>query len=159
MARTLTHTERSRAYRAKKIAHYLATHGTPPNCECGCGNAVNFDQAGKPNRYIHGHYRNADTTAATAARLKDTIPIADFRDAVRRISTTRGWTLKEIAYRGGLDASNLYAIMYRSDRRSVSRTWARDFFTRLAGGATTPTPAMMRRMKQANRAEKELKAL
>lgn len=147
-------TRKAYKYRADAIARYLVEHGSPPPCECGCGEPVNFDQNGRPNRFVNHHFK-ADPTIATSVRLGDTIPIERIRAATRQIKEARGWTWDDVAERAGMSKGHVTSMMFGKTQRTVTRKWAKGYFTRLAGGATIPTPHQRRRLAKRRQALQE----
>lgn len=127
-------------WRERKIAAYLAEHGSAPECGCGCGEPVNFDDSAKPYRYRFNHHVrvNGAGRRVTEARLKDNLDIADVRKAFRDIKERRNMTWNEMARTIGISLNHMTYFMYGS-QRTVGREWTRNALLRLAGKATPPT--------------------
>jgi hypothetical protein len=118
------HREASTRYRESRVAAWLAEHGTPPPCGCGCGTPVGFDHNGTPNRYLAGHYLPPRAVTDAARYKGDRLPIGQARALLEALRTRYGWTLTEMARHAGMPSSTLWALMRkpgRSARHGVDR--------------------------------------
>lgn len=145
---------RKRRYREVYAERWMAENELP-KCECGCGQTVRFGVTrGKPNRFVRNHQpRDAAPLIAYKQGLSaQGIPIEDFRQAVRKVKATKGWSWSQMAARVGITPGAMHSLMFNASQRSVSHERARDFFARLAGKPMPMTPLQKReRMRDAHR--------
>ena len=148
---------RWKRYRAANIKAFLAEHGEPPICECGCGEHVAFGSTGKPNRYVNHHFK-ANTIEANKKRLDDTIPIEDWRRLVHEIKARKGMTWDQFAEKAGMSRGHVTSMMFGT-QRSVSKEWARQCLERLSGRPTTITAHQRRQIAKRRKADAEIRHL
>lgn len=129
---------RRRERRAHAIEAYVLLYGRP-GCSCGCGAFVRFDRDGKPSRFVLGH-TSPGFDAANQARLAGNLPVEDFRRALFKLKEAKGWTIADLAEAAKCSQSSMQGLLYAKRRKTVSREWATDFFRRIAGMPTAPTP-------------------
>jgi len=48
-------TRGTQAWKQRRIDDWIAEHGDPPPCACGCGKPVRFDASALPRKYATGH--------------------------------------------------------------------------------------------------------
>ena len=149
--RTRRSTERTRERR-------IAEYGPPPACACGCGEPVLFDYLGRPNRYLFGHKVDVDKMLSIQYE-NHYIPAERVRAALQDLRAERGWTVRELAERGGLAYTHMKSVLY--DRRTANRfgydaVWVEHLFRRLNGLAAPPTTYMLRRHAETERRERLL---
>lgn len=89
-----------------------------------------------------------DYRVVSAARaevdLARGVPIEQFRTAIRKIQADKGWSLLEIAARGGQQPGWLNSYMYGDRAKTIGRETARMFFARIAGLPVEPSPWLKR---------------
>lgn len=147
------------AYAERNRQAYLEEHGGAPLCECGCGREVRFDSKGRPNRYIQHHQPVNWTVIHRRREIEGFVPIDKFRGAVQKLRRDRGWTVSELAERGGLSYSHMHALLYDKRKNAVyglDKGWVRDFLLRLAGAGAPPTTYQLKQHAKSEEREYRL---
>lgn len=118
----------------------------PPACACGCGEPTRFNEKGPTrvlNRQHAAYFRDYASISAAGHRAKrarkDTIPIEDFRSAIRKLQERKGWSLSEIARRGGQYRTWLNAYMTDPRYQTIGRETATLFLRRASGLGAPPS--------------------
>lgn len=143
--------------RERRVAEYLAEHGNPPVCECGCGEYVNFTYVGKPNRYVIGHKIDIDKMLDSQYK-NNYIPVKRVREALQKIKAERGWTIKELAEHAGVSNSHMKTILYDNTKYrkyGFEAQWVENMFRRLQGMSAPPTTYMLKQFKVVERRYRE----
>lgn len=102
--------ERVRANRAQLRERRIAEYGPPPECECGCGQPVGFNRYGKPNRFAPRHVVMPDG-ARDIQFGGERVPTAKAAAALEKLRREHGWSIQEMADRGGVNRTTLWSIM------------------------------------------------
>lgn len=109
----------------------------PPVCRCGCGEPVRFNANSGMTQYVNRAHqlwdKNYSEMAVLGPAAKDSIPIEEFRRAVRNLKERKGLTYAELAEQGGQQPGWLSTYMYDKRYKSIGREAATSFFRRLAG--------------------------
>lgn len=148
----------SERMRERRIKDYLQSHESAPNCECGCGEVVNFDAKGKPYRFINGH-QSIIAIDATNRRFKEEgIPIDVFRKAVKGYCERHKLSLAAFARKAGCEYKYLHQLMYKKRRRYVPRIYVEEVNARLEGRSRVPTPAEKQRIQKSLHTEAVLES-
>lgn len=136
-----------------------------PACLCGCGEPVPISDRG-PAKYVnYGHMRwdkgaqiTANSKAARRAKqLERNTDLETWRAAVRQIKEQRGWTLSEMAERGGWPTGSLQSWLYGRNRLQTIGPQGVDFLRRLAGLPTPPSPYQQRKARAARLHEDKIR--
>ena len=142
----------------RRIAEYIEKHGSAPLCECGCGQNVNFDCIGKPNKYIIGHMIDLQKMLDTKF-ANHYIPAERVRDDLYKIRVERGWTVKVLAEHAGLSLSHMRTVLYdkkQFDKYGFEVQWVENMFRRLNDLPAPPTTYMLKKYKQIEKYSKAL---
>lgn len=140
----------SKKMRDERIAAYLAEHGSPPVCECGCGEHVRFSDKGKPNRYVRFH----QPTGHHLLVYQENIPrvsLERFRAVFMKMKADKGWTLNQMARKGGISPAHLATIFYdnrKYQRYGLSEEWVRNFLNRLYDRPAPPSTHMLKQQSK-----------
>lgn len=109
----------------------------PPSCRCGCGEPVRFNANSGMTQYVNRAHQLWDKDYSAMAVLgpaaKDSIPIEEFRKAVRHLKERKGYTYAQMAELGGQQPGWLSTYMYDKRYKSIGREAATSFLRRLAG--------------------------
>lgn len=144
------------AYRKRQIAKWHLENGElTPECECGCGERVGFDQNGRPNRFagVNHHLNVVDLSGAMTEwheqrrERQNAIPIDKFRAAVFKVKEERGFTWQSMADAGGWSRNQLNYYAHDKRVKSIGRQLGEDFFKRIAGIPTEPSTFQRKKMK------------
>jgi hypothetical protein len=138
----------SARHRQKNIDAFLASGRPMPECECGCGQLVNFNEKGKPNRCVLGHSGNDGPF----------ISIEKFRSVLADLRNQKGWSVPELAEHGGLSAQQLRLILYSHTRykRGINKEFATNFLRRCAGLPAPATPYQLKKRAELAKREEQL---
>jgi len=121
----------------RRVAAYLAEHGSPPLCACGCGEEVRFSSKGIPNKWVRGHSLRKrdqwDQVRPGGVRIEDRIPIDKFRAALKKAKAERNLTLREMADLTGVTFGHFKTILYSKRTTHISRDLATHMLRGLAG--------------------------
>lgn len=129
----------------------------PPPCACGCGEPTKVRDKDGFQKYVDRQHQawDKDYTAVSDARRRldhaRGIPVTEFRAAIRKIQQEKGWTLTEIAERGGQQPGWLNTYMYADPNRTIGRSTARAFLRRLAGLPELPSRWQQREFERHER--------
>lgn len=139
--------------RERRIVEFLKEHGQPPACGCGCGEPVNFNYQGRPNKFVNGHQnfgRKFDRSESITKQ--DLVPLSKFREFVRNYRTKHGLTNAEVAMKGGWDPLYLDDVLYNKKRKyGLDKTEVDHFLRRLHGMAAPPTKWQLKQFELSNR--------
>jgi DNA-binding XRE family transcriptional regulator len=103
---------RTEEIRQEKIKQYLSDNENPPTCLCGCGQYVNFNRHGKPNKYCYNHFKSNDSRAQEAQFAgQHRIPTEKVRQALEKLRIKHGWSIQQMAKLGGVSKSTLWSIL------------------------------------------------
>ena len=142
----------------RRISEYLAEHGNPPLCECGCGDRVNFSSLGRPNRYINGHKIDVDGMLGKQYE-NHYIPAERVREALGKIREERGWTVKQLAEQAGISHGHMKVVLYsqtKYKKYGFDVAWVENVFRRLKGLSAPPTSYMLKQFKESDKRYKSL---
>lgn len=143
--------------RERRVAEYLAEHGEPPMCECGCGEHVKFSHWGKPNRFVIGH--KIDVEKMLDKQYEDHyIPVERVREALNKIRQERGWTVKELAEQAGLSLPHMRSVLYSKKqfkKYGFDAKWIENMFRRIQGMPAPPTSYMLKTFTEVERRYRE----
>lgn len=147
--------------RQRRIDKYLEENGEPPLCKCGCGNRVIFNDKGKPNLYILNHHnRDIDFIFRAKYDYDHRVCIKAFRKGVFDLKEQNGWTVTQVAERGGIAPSHLEALLYdkkKNNKYGLDREWAENFFKRLLGRPAPPSTYQLKQFKKIEQKDRILK--
>lgn len=140
---------------AYKLARQVEMWGDSftPACACGCGEPVRFSERG-PGKYVNRQHVYWGRDSATAAiRGKEALDVEVFRKACLKIKAEKGWSVQELADKGGLGRGHLSKYLYSySNTQKMDKDIAVSFLRRCAGLPEKPSKRMMKLAK-----EKEMK--
>lgn len=134
------------AYKLARQVEIWGDRFTPP-CACGCGEPVRMNEKG-PGKYVNRQHVLWGRDSARNAIGDDVIEVKVFREACEKIRKDKGWSIRELANRGGWHKGHLsqYLYDYRvgPNPKVMKRELAVSFLRRCAGLAEPPTAKMVR---------------
>jgi len=150
-------------WRQGRIDRYIEEHGAAPECACGCGGNVQFDQNGIPRTYMHNHQPKPGLALGPKVKpgskpLDELIPIEKFRELMWKIKKDRGLTWPQIAEMGGISDTHLRTLIYRDTKHHVGKEWLSNMLARMSGRAAPPSTHQMNEMKRSNVRHRSLDA-
>lgn len=137
--------------RIKKIEVYLAEHGSAPECQCGCGNPVEFNRFGNPNKFILDHYIPEPRVTHESQYGGHRIPTDKARVALENLRIKNGWSIQEMAKLGGVKRGTLWSILRKPNyakEYGVDAEMIRSLLRNLSGLKSTPTEKEYRRINE-----------
>ena len=140
--------------RERRIVAFLNENKTPPECNCGCGEHVDFDYHGNPNLFVNGHQNRGRSMPRTAFMAKrDLVDLQKFRDFIKDYRTKNGLTNAEVSKKGGWDPLYLDDVLYSKKRKyGIDKIEVDHFLRRLHGMAAPPTKWQLKQFEASNRA-------
>jgi hypothetical protein len=143
-------------WRQGRIDTYLAEHGNPPKCGCGCGGHVKFDQNGIPRTYMHNHQPKPGLALGPKVKpgsrpLDELIPIEQFRELMWKIKNERGLTWPQLAEMGGISSTHLRTLIYKNSKKHVGKEWLSNLLARMSGLPAPASTYQKRQMTLSNR--------
>jgi len=128
--------------RTKKIEAYLTEHGSVPECQCGCGQPVEFNRFGKPNKFIARHYVPENGENHKSQYSGHRIPTHKARVALENLRRKNGWSIQQMATLGGIKRGTLWCILKKTNYANeygVDAEMIRSLLRNLSGLKSTPT--------------------
>lgn len=107
--------ERRMSLREKRIALFFDVGGVLPECACGCGDTVTFDQYGYPNVWLKGHnIRGLDPDVARDARFAAAprVDAEKFRTWLKRFHDDSGMSWRQMAEKAGVNHGWINSVVY-----------------------------------------------